>query len=125
MRILPLVLMLVFVQMDIAAQTSSSSAQTIGNTSQIHPPAAGHRFPESMALEYKGEWRIFDAGVATVRIEAANGQQRVFATADSTGFVAKLFHVHDTFESFFDPRTFCSLQLTKRIEEGSRVRDVN
>ena len=100
-------------------------AQTIGNASQIHPPPADHMFPNGTTFQYKGEWRIFDAGVASVRMEAAGAQQRVVGSADSTGFVSKLFHVHDTFESFFDAKTFCSLHLTKHIEEGTRVRDIN
>ena len=92
--------------------------------SQIHPPAADYKLPNGLTLEYKGEWRIFEAGVATVRTESAGGQQRVVAAADSTGFTAKLFHVHDTFESFFDPKTFCSLHVAKHIEEGARVREI-
>jgi Protein of unknown function (DUF3108) len=103
---------------------AQSPPQSMSAASQIHPPAADYKFPNGLSLEYKGEWRIFDAGVTTVRMDGAGGQQRVVAAADSTGFVAKLFHVHDTFESFFDPKTFCSLHLTKHIEEGSRVREI-
>jgi uncharacterized protein DUF3108 len=104
---------------------TAQTAALLTNAAQIHPPAAGYKFPNGTTFEYKGEWRIFDAGVATLRMDAAGGQQRIVGTADATGFVAKLFRVHDVFETFFDARTFCSLQLTKHVEEGSRVREIN
>jgi hypothetical protein len=110
------------------AQVVPAAAQqkdTMSSAAQIHPPAPGFKFPNGQTLEYKGEWRIFEAGVATLRMDAAGGQQRIVGNADSTGFVAKLFRVHDVFESFFDARSYCSLQLTKHVEEGSRVREIN
>jgi hypothetical protein len=125
MRPLLLPLILTFCFAPESSAQSTAPAQTISAASQIHPPPANYKFPNGLTLQYKGEWRIFDAGVTTLRMEAAGGQQRVVASADSTGFVAKLFHVHDVFESFFDPRTFCSLHLTKHIEEGARVREIN
>ena len=125
MRLFLLCVLIALAHGELAAQASSTPAATKGSVSQIHPPPADHKFRNGLALEYKGEWRIFDAGVASVRMESAGGQQRVVASADSTGFVSKLFHVHDTFESFFDPKTFCTLHLTKHIEEGSRIRDIN
>jgi hypothetical protein len=120
MRTLSLLLLLTFC----CGADGQPPPQSMSNASQLHPPRADYKFPNGLTLDYKGEWRIFDAGVTTVRMDAAGGQQRVVATADSTGFVAKLFHVHDTFESFFDPKTFCSLHLTKHIEEGARVREI-
>lgn len=60
-----------------------------------------------------------------MRIEAAGREQRVYATAEAQGFVAVLYHVHDTFEAFFDPATFCSLNITKHSEEGFRRHDTN
>src|SRR5256885_4513709 len=108
-----------------AAGAQAAAQSSISNATQIHPPAPGYKFPNGQTLEYKGEWRIFEAGVATLRMDAAGGQQRIVGNADSTGFVAKLFRVHDVFESFFDARNFCSLQLTKHVEEGSRMREVN
>src|SRR3954470_20433650 len=104
---------------------AAQAAELLTNAAQVYPPAAGYKFPNGQTFQYKGEWRIFDAGVATLRMDAAGGQQRIVGTGDSTGFVAKLFRVHDVFESFFDAGSFCSLQLTKHVQEGSRIREIN
>jgi hypothetical protein len=127
MRASFLILAILWAVSTASMQTTAAARQedSIGNAAQIHPPAAGYKFPNGQTLQYKGEWRIFEAGVATLRMDAAGGQQRIVGTADSTGFVAKLFRVHDIFESFLDARSFCSLQLTKHVEEGSRVREIN
>lgn len=94
------------------------------NASRISPPPPGFHFPLGTTFYYKAEWRLFSAGIATVRIEKdASGHDRVKATADATGFVARLFHVHDTFQSLFDPKTFCSAEISKHTEEGSRRRE--
>jgi uncharacterized protein DUF3108 len=107
------------------AAAIAQARDSISNAAAIHPPAAGYRFPNGQTLQYKGEWRIFEAGVATLRMDAPGGQQRIVGTADSTGFVAKLFKVHDVFESSFDARSFCSLHLSKHVEEGSRIREID
>lgn len=128
MRAFFLILAILWAASTTNAQTTAATQRqgdAIGKAAQVHPPAPGYRFPNGQTLYYKGEWRIFEAGVATLRMDAAGGQQRIVGTADSTGFVAKLFRVHDIFESFFDARSFCSLQLTKHVEEGSRMREIN
>src|SRR5437773_4513003 len=53
---------------------------------------------------------------------AAGAQQRVTAIGDSGGVVNALYKVHDLFEARFDPRTFCSLHISKHIAEGSHRR---
>jgi hypothetical protein len=58
-----------------------------------------------------------------LRMSTAGNQHRVYGTADSGGFVAVLYKVHDIFQSAFDPRTFCSVSLSKHTEEGFRKRD--
>ncbi len=129
MRVFFLILLVVCFLPSANPQTASaarSQQDSMSNAAQIHTPGAGYKFPNGQTLQYKGEWRIFEAGVVTLRMDAAGGgQQRIVGAADSTGFVAKLFRVHDVFESFFDARTHCSLQLTKHVEEGSRVREIN
>jgi len=44
------------------------------------------------------------------------------ATAVSAGVVNALYKVNDRFEAFFDPHRFCSLKVSKHIEEGSHAR---
>src|SRR5438128_5073767 len=55
-------------------------------------------------------------------MDSAGAQQRVTAIADSAGVVNAFYKVHDRFETRFDPRTFCSLHISKHLEEGSRKR---
>jgi hypothetical protein len=77
-------------------------------------------------LHYVAEWRLWNAGVATLRMDAnGSAQQKVSATADSTGFVSLLFRVADQFESTFDRRSFCSASIRKHTEEGLRKRETN
>lgn len=93
--------------------------------SAILPPGPGQKLPNGQVWHYSAEWRLFDAGKATLKMEAAGREQRVFGTADATGVVALLYHVKDRFESFFDPATFCSRSITKRTEEGFRRIETN
>ncbi len=92
---------------------------------EIRPPRPGHRFPNGETLVYQVDWRIFDAGVATLRTEAAGREQRIAASATSTGVVSLLYAVRDRFEAFLDPRTFCSRQIAKHTEEGYRRRETS
>ena len=89
------------------------------------PPPAGHKFTDGLALTYSVEWRLFNAGTATFRMDAAGREQRVVATADAAGVVAMLYHVQDRFESFFDPTSFCSRSVKKHTEEGFRKLDTS
>jgi Protein of unknown function (DUF3108) len=57
-----------------------------------------------------------------VKIDVVGAQQRVTAAGDSAGFVNGFYKVHDFVEARFDPRSFCSLHLSKQLEEGSRKR---
>jgi Protein of unknown function (DUF3108) len=74
---------------------------------------------------YDVEWRLFSAGTATLRMEQAGGEQRIVGTGDATGAIALLYHVHDRFESFVDPKSYCSLSLLKQTEEGFRRVNTN
>jgi hypothetical protein len=107
-----------------SASPPAAQGAVFENASHIARPAQGFRFPLGTTFYYKAEWRLFFAGVATVKMEQdPSGQHRIKATADATGFVARLFHVHDTFQSLFDPKTFCSSEISKHTEEGLRRRD--
>jgi uncharacterized protein DUF3108 len=86
----------------------------------IQPPPAGYHLPEGQSYVYEVEWRLWTAGMATLRIDDIGGEKRVHGVADSSGVVALLYHVHDTFDSFFNPRTFCSSRIQKHVEEGFR-----
>jgi len=89
------------------------------SSSRIQAPTARH-FTSGETYIYEAEWRLWKAGIATLRIEDAGSEHRVLATADSIGPAALLYTVRDRFEAFFDRKTFCSRNITKRTEEGFR-----
>lgn len=105
-------------------KSAVSVPPVVDNNPHITAPA-GYKYPNNQTLTYTADWRLFNAGTATMRVESAGREQRVLATADAQGFVALLYHVHDTFEAFFDPASFCSLNITKHTEEGFRRHDTN
>jgi len=83
-------------------------------------PRAEYQFPIGQTYVYSGEWRVFNAGIATLRMEQAGQENRIVAAADAAGTVSVLYHVKDRLESFFDPSTFCSHNTSRHIEEGFR-----
>jgi hypothetical protein len=82
-------------------------------------------FPVGQSYVYGGQWRIFNAGIATLRMEKAGQENRIVASADAAGTVALLYHVQDRLESFFDPTNFCSRNTSRHVEEGFRRVDTN
>jgi hypothetical protein len=110
-----------------AGQTSSPPAPAGPAISapSIAKPGPNHAFPAGQTLVYNGVWRIFDAGTATLRMEPAGAEMHVTGTANAASAVALLYHVHDVYESRFDPATFCSLKTSRRIEEGFRRGETN
>ncbi|MFI5105435.1 MAG: DUF3108 domain-containing protein, partial [Terriglobales bacterium] len=86
----------------------------------IARPRSEYQFPVGQTYVYGGEWRIFNAGTATLRLEQAGPEHRIVATANAAGTVALLYHVQDRLESFFDPLSFCSHSTSRHIEEGFR-----
>ncbi|MGH9569660.1 MAG: DUF3108 domain-containing protein [Candidatus Angelobacter sp.] len=97
-----------------------SSGQAVLSAPSITGPPPGYRFPVGQTYVYAAQWRIFDAGTATLRMEQAGAENRVVATADATSAVALLYHVQDRLEAFFDPNTFCSRAIFRHTEEGFR-----
>jgi len=91
----------------------------------IVKPRPEYSFPVGQTYVYSGEWRIFNAGIATLRLEQAGREDRVVGTATATGSVALLYHVQDRFESFFDPASFCSRNIFRHTEEGLRRVETN
>lgn len=86
----------------------------------IARPRSDWQFPTGQTYVYAAQWRVFNAGVATLRMEKAGRENRIIGTADAAGAVAVLYHVQDRFEAFFDPASFCSRNLSRHIEEGFR-----
>lgn len=111
--------------------SSQSSEQTKGvlppgqmeAASRILTPPPSYKFPNGTTYTYTAEWRLFDAGIATLHSEVVGGEQRIVAAADAVGAIALLYRVHDRFQSSVNPRSFCSLGLTKHTEEGFRKLD--
>lgn len=93
---------------------------------------------ETLAYEVQWEpppWMFFippiTAGDITFHFDEHVAQgtiptQRFTATAVSSGFFPSLtgISVNDSFESVVDIEKFCSLQMTKKLREGKRQRDV-
>ncbi|HZQ69483.1 MAG TPA: DUF3108 domain-containing protein [Terriglobales bacterium] len=124
-RFAALVLALSLVAISRAQKPTTQPSVTAAPEAQIIPPPAGYRFPDGQVHVFSVEWHLFTAGTAVVRMDPAGAQQRVTATADSQGVVNTLFKVHDHFEALFDPKTFCSLHVTKHTEEGPRKKDTD
>jgi len=93
------------------------------NEARIVPPPPGYKFPDGEIYVYDINWKFFNAGTAEVQLESVGGEQKVTAVGNSTGFVSKIYKVDDKFESTFDPHTFCSLQLSRHIDESFKSRE--
>jgi hypothetical protein len=106
-----------------AQATQQGSIATIGPSAQIMAPAPAYKFPDGQAYVYAAEWHFFTAGTSTVRIEPDGATEKVFGVADSAGMANVLYAVHDRFEARFDRKTFCSIEVTKHIEEGPHKRE--
>ena len=105
------------------AAFSQGPTATIGPSAEILPPPANYRYPDGQTYVYTAEWHLFTAGTATVKLESTGAEQKVTAIAESAGVTNLLYAVHDRFEARFDPKTFCSLGLTKHTEEGPHKRE--
>jgi hypothetical protein len=106
-----------------AQRATEQSTATIGPSARIFAPPPGYRLPNGQTYVYSVEWHFFNAGIARVKMEPAGAQQKVSANADSLGMVNALYGIHDHFEAYLDPKTFCSQRVSKHTEEGSRQRD--
>jgi hypothetical protein len=108
------------------SQSTQSGLPTISSapTAQVLPAPPNYRFPDGQTYVYAVEWHMFTAGTAKITLQAEGSEQHVIATAVSSGFVNALFKVNDHFEALFDPHKFCSLRVSKHVEEGSRAKQV-
>jgi hypothetical protein len=123
-RIIHVLCLVCTLSSSLAQATRPTTPATISAApgSRIIPPPPGYRFPNGQSYVYGVEWHLFNAGTATVKMEAPGSQQRVTALGDSAGFVNAFYKVHDFLEARFDPLSFCSLHVSKHLEEGSRKR---
>ena len=93
------------------------------NSSRILPPPTAYRFPSGEKLTYSVQWHMFNAGTATLLMQRSGAMERLTSTADSAGMANKIFPIHDTFNADIDPRSFCTQQILKHDEEGSKRLD--
>src|SRR5579872_1408538 len=81
-------------------------------------------FEPGETLTYDVNWSIFHAGQIQATLEkqthGPDDALVVKTTARSQGFVSVLYKVEDDFKSVLNPDTLCSLQISKRINEGHR-----
>jgi len=101
---------------------------TQNRSSRPTPTISGPSFPLGEKCTYLVSWKVFDAGIATIdlvdRYHAQNEElYRIRATVRSTGIVATLFTVFDTFESNIAVASLCSRGISKNIHEGRRQRN--
>jgi len=114
-----------FVLIGVLAFSAADAAKPATEAdSRIIPPPADYslRFADYV---YSVQWGLFHAGTSSVHLEAKKDALRVTATADSAGMPDKFFKVHDHFEATVDPRTFCTLRVSKHNEEGPHRREIN
>ena len=69
---------------------------------------------------YSVEWHTLNAGTATVMMQRSSSVEHLRALANTSGVVNKLYTVRDTFDADIEPGTFCTQQILKHSEEGSR-----
>ena len=101
------------------AQAPMASVSSVP-ASRILPPSPGYRFPDGEKFVYSVEWHMLNAGTATILLQHSNSGEHLTSTADSAGMVNKIFRVHDIFDADLDPLNFCTWQIAKHSEEGSR-----
>jgi len=88
--------------------------------SRIIPPSSSYRAQSPERLVYSVQWHMFNAGTATIVMQRDGTREHLSSTADSQGMASKFFRIHDTFDANIDPRTFCTQDISKHNEEGSR-----
>jgi hypothetical protein len=86
----------------------------------LSPPRPGFSFPLKQTLTYSVDWRVFPAGTAVLRFEAAGDRENLTASADTSGAINLIFHVSDRFQSSFDRAKGCTYDFNKQTVEGRR-----
>jgi hypothetical protein len=102
----------------------ASVAQSPGSAqAHIAAPPPNYQFPNNEKFVYAVEWHSFNAGTATMRFEVDGSEEKLGATAATSGAVNFIFPVHSWFNARIDPKTFCSIQIFKHSEEGKRKKE--
>jgi hypothetical protein len=103
-----------------AAQTPDAAIVQGALQPRIVPPPATYRFPNGKKFVYAVEWHLVTAGTATIQFDPDGGEEKLTATAATSGAVNFIYPVHSWFEARIDARTFCSKRIFKHSEEGKR-----
>ena len=90
------------------------------STLSLPAPAPGWTPPQKQTLTYAVDWRVFQAGTATVHLESDGGVERITVSGDSQGALNLLFRVSDRFQSSFNRTTGCSESFSRQTMEGRR-----
>ena len=104
----------------IAQRNGSTTSVSAVAASRIVPPSPSFHFPESETFVYSVEWHALTAGTATIIMQRSSSVEHLRAIANTSGVVNKLYAVRDTFDADIEPGTFCTQQISKHSEEGSR-----
>jgi hypothetical protein len=103
--------------------SSGVRAQMPAGQSRILPPPPSFHVPENQKLIYSVEWHMLNAGTTTILVQPTATGEHLHSTADTAGMTNKIYPVHDIFDAYFNPRTFCTQSISKHSEEGSRRLD--
>jgi len=114
-----------------AAFIVSAALSLLGQAAPVHsppesrivPPPVAHEIFENQKLIYSVQWHMLNAGTTTIILRRADSSEHLISTADSQGLVNKIFPVHDIFQADFNPHTFCTHNVAKHSQEGSRRLD--
>ena len=104
---------------DIRAEKDDNPSNATAE-SRIIPAPPGHQLPEEQRFVFSVQWHMITAGTTSILLRKTSAGEHLTSTADTQGMVNKIFPVHDIFQADFDPQTFCTAQIVKHSEEGSR-----
>jgi hypothetical protein len=107
----------------LAAQTAPAQAGPSPQQPRIVPPPANFRFPNGQKFIYAVEWHMLTAGTAAMRFDLEGADEKLTATATTSGAVNFIFPVRSWFEARIDPKTFCSSRVFKHSEEGKKRKE--
>jgi Protein of unknown function (DUF3108) len=80
-------------------------------------------FQPGERLTYNVTWSVFQAGQVAALLEKTGStpdDYLIVTTAQSRGFVSKLYTLNDVYRSRLNPQTMCSGGISKRVVEGRR-----